>query len=175
MNIRDFCKKYRACADGYERNKHFKDMQDFFENSEQYDDVIWATCQVLNEKDRIRFACWCVRQIWHLLKDKRSRKVIEVAEAYCEDKATKEELMIARSAAYYAAYADSDAYAAAAAYYAAHAAAYAAYDTVCAANAAAYAVAYAAHAANDAANAAARKAQVTYLRENFKPDWEKIY
>ena len=148
MNIRDFCKKYRACADGYERNKNFENMQDFFENSEHYDDVIWAACQVLDEKDRMRFACWCVRQVWHLLKDKSSKKVIEVAEAYCEGKATKEELMVAQDNARAAANTAANT-----------AAAYAA-D---AANAA-YSAAYASGDIN-----AARKAQVAYLRENFKP------
>ena len=161
MNIRDFCKKYRACADGYIRNKNFENMQDFFENSEHYDDVIWATCQVLNEKDRIRFACWCVRQIWHLLKNERSKKVIEVAEAYCEGKATKEELMVAQDNARAAANTAANTAANAAAAYAA-----------------AYYAVYAAYAAADAARAsgdinAARKEQVEYLRENFKPDWLK--
>ena len=124
--MKDFCKKYAACADSYIRNKNFENMQDFFENSEHYNDVIWAACQVLDEKDRIRFACWCVRQIWHLLTDKRSKKVIEVAEAYCRGESTKDELIIAKDAAYYAANAD-----------------------------------------------VTRKAQVEYLRENFKPDWLK--
>ena len=155
MNIRDFCKKYRACADGYERNKHFKDMQDFFENSKQYDDVIWATCKVLDEKDRMRFACWCVRQVWHLLKDKSSKKVIEVAEAYCEGKATKEELTVAQ---------DNASAAVNAAYYAAN------YAVNYAVNYATYYAAYSAANASGDINAA-RKAQVAYLRENFKPDW----
>lgn len=45
------------------------------------------------------FACWCVRQVWPLLTDKRSRRVIEIVEAFTHGKATLEELDAARIAA----------------------------------------------------------------------------
>jgi len=94
-----------------------------------------------NWDDRTKrlFACRCVRKIWELLTDERSRHAVEVAEKFVNGEATDQELSAARVAAYAAAYA------------AARAAAYAARA---AADAAAYAAAYA---AADAAYAAAHK------------------
>jgi len=183
MNVEEFCKKHAACEDGYERNKHFEDMDDFFENSEHHEDVIWAACNVLTENERMRFACWCVRHVWHLLADERSRKAVEVAEDYCEGNATKKELKKERAAADAAAFdaawaalaapmaATCATYAARAAPMAARAATCAtcaATDATCATTAASAAMAAAW--ATDATDAA-RAAQVKYLRENFKPDW----
>ena len=142
MNIKEFCEKHDACSDGYIRNEAFKDMNDFFKNSPHNADVIWAACEVLDEKDRMRFACWCVRQIWHLLEDDSIKNAIEVAEAYCRGEATKEELGSA------------------------------VWDPLDAASyAASYAAGYAAWAASYAAGDAALANQVAYLRENFAPDW----
>jgi len=166
MNVEEFCKKHAACEDGYERNKHFEDMDDFFENSEHHEDVIWAACNVLTENERMRFACWCVRHVWHLLADERSRKAVEVAEDYCEGNATKKELKKERAAARAAADAAWASRAATCATCAARAATSASYATMAATSAA-----WAASAATDATDAA-RAAQVKYLRENFKPDWE---
>ena len=113
-------------------------------------DALWALRAVPDEqaaeRDKLArlFACWCVRQVWHLLTDDRSRTAVEVAERYAVGDATRDALNAA-AAAYYAAYA-ADAGDDAAAYYAAYAAYYAAY----------YAAAYAAYAAADAyADAAA--------------------
>ena len=117
-----------------------------------------------------KYACFCARQNWDKLKDERSKAAIVAAEQYIEGNISREELMIARSAAY-AAYAADAAYAA----YAADAA-----DVACAYAAAAYAAAdaaacaYAAAAAADAADAAyaadayaaadARQSQANYIR-----------
>jgi hypothetical protein len=38
------------------------------------------------------FSCACVRAVWHLLTDDRSRRVVEVAEEYADGRATAEEL-----------------------------------------------------------------------------------
>ena len=143
-------------------------------------DALWALRAVPDEqaaeRDRLArlFACWCVRQIWHLLTDDRSRTAVEVAERYAVGEATRDALNAAAAdaaaAADYATYAyaaaDAAAYAAYAdaAAYAAYVAA-AAYAAAAAANAAA-AAAYAAHAA-DAAYAAARDAQAAKFREMF--------
>ena len=52
-----------------------------------------------NEKTLRLFACWSVRQIWHLLTDERSRRAVEVAEKFANGEATAEELAAARDAA----------------------------------------------------------------------------
>jgi len=100
----------------------------------------------------------CVRHVWHLLADERSRKAVEVAEDYCEGNATKKELKKERAAAARAAWAALAA-----------SAATDATDATCATTAASAAMSAAW--ATDATDAA-RAAQVKYLRENFKPDWE---
>ena len=46
------------------------------------------------------FACWCVRQVWHLLTDERSRRAVEVAERYAVGEATESDLNAAESAAW---------------------------------------------------------------------------
>ena len=68
-------------------------------------DRIWAaTCKgVLDDKTLRLFACKCVREVWHLLNDERSRKAVEVAELYAVGEATDEELAAARAAAWAAA------------------------------------------------------------------------
>ena len=153
MKISDFCKKHGACKNGEIRASKFNDMDDFFMNSTEYTDVIWAIARkdVLTEKEMRLFACWCVRQIWHLLKDDRSKTAIIIAEKYAKGEATKNDLKVA-------------------AYDAAAAVAYVAYDA-----AAVVADAYAAYDADDAVAAdEAKEAQLKYLRENVKPNWETI-
>ena len=173
MRISDFCKKHGACKNGEIRASKFNDMDDFFMNSTEYTDVIWAIARkdVLTEKEMRLFACWCVRQIWHLLKDDRSKTAIIIAEKYAKGEATKNDLKVAAyDAAAAVAYVAYDAAAVVADAYAADAAAYATTD------AADDAAAYAAYDAADDAAAAdeAKEAQLKYLRENVKPNWETI-
>jgi len=139
-------------------------------------DALWALRAVPDEqaaeRDKLArlFACQCVRQVWHLLTDERSRTAIEVAERYAVGEATHDDLKAAARSAADAAvaayYADADAdYAAYAAADAAAVAAYAADAAAAAAYYAAYAAAYAA--ADAAADAAARDAQAAKFREMF--------
>src|SRR4051794_36088693 len=45
------------------------------------------------------FAAACCRRVWHLLFDQRSRKAVEVAEAYADERARREALAAAGEAA----------------------------------------------------------------------------
>ena len=63
-----------------------------------------ASFRVSDRKLRL-FACACVRQVWHLLTDKRSRNAVETAERFADGLATDEELRIASDAASDAAWA----------------------------------------------------------------------
>jgi len=110
-------------------------------------EALWATrCLEGHDRDLRLYGVWAVREIQHLLKDPRSWKVLDVAEAFANGEATAEELEEARADAY-------DAYAAA----------YAAYRAYAAAAPAAYDAAYAAYrayaAAYDDARAAAEAKQ----------------
>ena len=122
-------------------------------------DAIWCL-RALDGKDKEirKFAIFCARQNYHLLTDERSRKAIEVAEAFVNGEASKDELTAAYTAADAAAYAAADAAADADADAAAAYAAAADADA-----AAAYAAAAAAYAAADAA----RKGQEVYFKELF--------
>jgi len=65
-------------------------------------DKIWAaTCpNILDDKTLRLFACACVRQVWHLLTDDRSKNAVEVAERYANGQATDKELSAAWDAAW---------------------------------------------------------------------------
>jgi hypothetical protein len=56
-----------------------------------------------NDKNLRLFACWCVRQIWQLLTDDRSKNAIEIAEKFANGETTEKELAAARDAAWDAA------------------------------------------------------------------------
>ena len=92
---------------------------------------IWLACRTLPDNVLRKFACRCVREVWHLLTDERSRNAVEVAERHADGLATNEELaaaweaasVAARDVAMYAAWAAATAAARAAATAAATAAA----------------------------------------------------
>ena len=73
-------------------------------NSNGLDDALWCLRAVENEDKKIRlFAVWCARQVQNLMIDERSIKVLDVAGAFANGDATKEELDAAWAAAMYAA------------------------------------------------------------------------
>lgn len=119
-----------------------------------FEDKLWVIARndLMSEKLMRLFAVWCARQLQHLIKDERSIKAIDVAEAFANGEATKEELSAAWDAVYDAA---CDA-----AYAAARQAAYVAvYDAAWSA---------ARQSAMGAAKYAARDAQEKKLREMLK-------
>ena len=120
-------------------------------DSNGIEDALWCLRAVEGRDREIRlYAVWCVRQVQHLLTDKRSLDALDVAERYANGDATDAELTAAAEAAraaWAAAWSTRDAASAARA--AARVAAWSARDAVWAARAAAR------DAARDAASAAA--------------------
>ena len=108
-----------------------------------------------NDRNLRLFACWCVRQVWHLLDDERNKTAVEVAERYAIGEATIEEMDAAWSAA-------GSAAGSAAMDAARYAARYAAWD----------AARWAAWAAWEATREAARAAQCQHLLEMLEIESE---
>lgn len=140
-----------------------------------FEDRLWVIVRAgfVSEKLMRLFAVWCARQVSHLMKDERSIKALDVAEAYANGKATKAQLYAAQEAARDAALDAADAAQHNAAFADAwdasravqNAAWAAAWDAARAVQNAARAARDAAWAAADAPQNAARAAQENKLRE----------
>ena len=104
MTIEEFCDKHSACADGKEwaLSCGAASMHELWRRKDLNPEWrLWIATQpgVFSEKELRLFGCWCVRQIWPLLTDGRSRKAVDVAELFADGKATREELCAAGAAA----------------------------------------------------------------------------
>ncbi len=189
MKTSDFLRQHNACRDGTKWalsiSKDMADVWDAMLAQGKHDWLIWAATRhgVFTESILRKLACRFVREtplvdgrtVWDLLTNERSRKAVEVAEAYADGNATDGDLAEARQAAADAAYYAANAayYDANAAYYAARAAraaeaAYASNAAYYASNAAYYA-ARAACASALAAEAAAKSAQIKMIAELGNP------
>ena len=101
QTITEFCDRHHACPDGRAwAIANCKDMGDGWATA-KHDWLIWIATRrgVMTDKDARLFACWCVRRVWHLLKDERSKNAVRVAERFARGKATSEELDAAGAAA----------------------------------------------------------------------------
>jgi len=135
-------------------------------------DRLWVARHAMDDKGNRLFAVWCAREALKLIPnpDPRSVEACNVSERFANGEATKEELKVAKDAAYaYVANAAAYANAANAAYAAYAAAAYAADAT---ASYAAKAAAYAADATASyaAAAAAANAANAAYAAADVAAD-----
>ena len=165
--LKDFLIKNHACKDGFDFAKDLT-LEQFLETCPRGDWIFWLFVRTNPKslKELTLAKAHCANTVRHLMKDERSTKAVDVAIAFGEGKATREELDDAAAAAAavpaadaaYAAYAAARADAAYAAYAAAWAdatdTAYAAYAAAARADAA-----YAAYAAADAAAWADAKKQ----------------
>jgi hypothetical protein len=186
MKTKDFLKKHSACIDGVEWalsvSEDMVDVWDAMIEQVEHKWLLWTATRpgVFPDSVLRKLACRFVREtpladgrkIWDLLTDERSRKAVEVAEAYADGKATNGELQAAYAAADAAA--EPAAYAADAAARAARVAALAATDAAArdaayAADAAAFAALAAAYDATEAAYVAAKAAQVRMIAELGNP------
>lgn len=181
MKTKDFLKKHDACKVGAKWALSISDnMADVWEAmvaQGKRDWLMWTAVQpgVFSASDLRKLSCRLVREtpshyggkVWDLLTDERSRRVVEVSEAYADGKATSEEMMSARDDAYRA---YDEAHAASVAHdtgyvyrAAAHAAAFAASvaDAAHASRATAYAAAY--------TESVAKLAQVKVIAELGNP------
>jgi len=132
--LKEFLEKNHACKDGFDFAKDLT-LEEFLNTCERGDWILWLFAKT-NADSLREFTLakgHCANTVRELMKDKRSTRAVDVAIAFGEGKATREELDDAAAAAYAAdayaadayaadAYA-ADAYAADAAYFAADAAA----------------------------------------------------
>ncbi len=103
--IAEFCENFHACPEGRDwALANCESMADAWDKAKP-EWLIWVATRegVLDDRTLRKFACWSVRQIWHLLTDERSRHAVEVAERFADGLASAEELAAARAAAWDAA------------------------------------------------------------------------
>ena len=176
LTTQEFCEKYPAGIMEWHFIMKFETMRDCYaallrgEEGNRHS-VEWAIqiigqTGVLDPKTLVKFACRCARQAWGRMTDERSRRAVEVAEAWADGLVTESEretaVVTAWAAAVDAASAATSfccdvAWAAAYVAWAAVHAADHAYDAV---HAASYAAAYAAA----DVRVAARAEQLEFLR-----------
>ena len=127
--------KHNACYEAVEYRKQFKTFKEAWEKCHRGDWMLWIANKEGVDKRLLTLAkARCAKTVIHLMKDKRSIKAVEVAEAYGNGEASEEDL--------------KKAYIAAAAVYADAAAAYSADTAAYSADAAAYSAAYSADVAD---------------------------
>jgi hypothetical protein len=108
QEIKDFCEKHNACADGREWAMKQRDMSAVWAKA-KYDWMMWIIQRpgLIDDKTLRMFACWCARNTpcdggkttWDMMPDDASRNAVIVSERYAEGKATYDELSSAWASA----------------------------------------------------------------------------
>ena len=117
MTIAEFCEEHDACAEArtWASGTGCTTMADLWPREDmrpEWREWIATRPGVLTDRELRLYACWCVRKVWHLLPDERSRTAVEVSERFARGTATAEELAAAAAAAAIPASPDSPAWAA---------------------------------------------------------------
>ena len=155
--LKTFLEKHNACEDGFEFAKDLT-LEEFLETCQRGDWILWlfARTNPKSLKELTLAKAHCANTVRHLMIDERSLNAVDVALAFGEGLATREELADAAFAADDAAYAAADD------------AAYAAADDANAAFAASNAAYAAADDANANAASAAAAASASAKKQNQK-------
>ena len=108
MTITEFCDKHSACSEGrmWAIGTGCETLAELWQRDDmkpEWREWIATRSGVLTDRELRLYACWRVRQIWHLLSDERSRHAVEVAERHARGQATDSELAAAAAAAWAAA------------------------------------------------------------------------
>lgn len=103
-----------GCTDARAWAKDFPTLAAAWDACPNSEWMCWALhkLEYSDERNLRAFACWCVREtplgdgrkVWDLLTDERSRRAVEVAEAFLRGEATAEERVAAKDAALVAGY-----------------------------------------------------------------------
>ena len=100
--LSDFLDKHDACDEGrdWALATGCKTVAELWLRDDLEPDWrIWLAFRTFPDNLLRKFACRCVREVWHLLTDERSRNAVEMAERHADGLATDEELAAARDAA----------------------------------------------------------------------------
>ena len=96
MTFPEWLKEHEACLEGV-RWVGKRGLRDAWDELQRPDWMLWLLKELGYDDKRVLrlYACWCVRRVWPLLVDARSRTVVEVTERYAVGEATAAELWAA--------------------------------------------------------------------------------
>jgi len=103
MKLEKFLEAHNACDDGakWAFATGCATIEEIWVRDDlRFDWRMWIATRVLEKTTLIKFACACVREIWHILPDDRSRKAVEIAAAYAAGNCSEEEVTAAAADAY---------------------------------------------------------------------------
>ena len=103
MTITEFCATHKACTEGREWAiaTGLTTMSELWQREDmrpEWREWIAIQPDVLTDRELRLYAAICVRQVWHLLTDDRSRHAVEVAERHAMGMASDAEFEAARAA-----------------------------------------------------------------------------